>query len=142
MKSLTLGAAPDNDLVIDAPGVAPLHARARLDVEGYLWIDETDPAHPVRICRNGHWLRVRRGTVCAGDEIRLADAPVDLPALSSALGDRARLRSARLTAARHRASTDSAPAPAARVARDPVTGEIREVTPSDKLNEAHKDKHP
>ncbi|KAA9132590.1 hypothetical protein F3N42_05055 [Marinihelvus fidelis] len=130
MKTLSLGRDADCDLTLEADGVAPVHARARLDVDGYIWVDATEPGFPVRLRRNGQWLRVRRTTLCAGDELRLGDAPLDLPTLTTALGPTARLRSARLAAARRRTAPD-ADAPA-RVSRDPVTGAIRETRNNNK----------
>lgn len=141
MKSLKLGTSPENEIVLDAAGVAPVHARARLDVEGYLWIDEVDSSHPVRVRRNGQWLRVRRCTVCAGDEIRLGDHAIDLPALTAALGTTARLRSSRLSAARHPAAARPAGSTTARIARDPVTGEIRELQDAPGAIEERKEHH-
>jgi len=130
----TCGREPSCDMVLDDAGLSRLHAQIELAEDGLVSINDAGSSNGTFVKRNDSWIRVRRVTLCIGDQIRFGDIEVPLERLTAVFGKSANIRlEARRFPIRHgKAITGSSKghpenAPSLhKPRRNPVTGKIEE----------------
>ncbi len=84
---VTIGSNATCDLRLEDSSVSGLHAQARLDSSGYLWLRDQDSAKGTHLGRNDGWVKVRLVCVCTGDQLRFGNVSVELDQITRLFGD-------------------------------------------------------
>ena len=130
----TCGREPSCDLVLDDSKLSRLQAHIELAEDGLVSINDTGSSNDTFVKRNDCWIRVRRVTLCIGDQIRFGDIEVPLERLTAVFGKGANIRlEARRFPNRHgktitgssKGHPENAPS-LHKPRRNPVTGKIEE----------------
>jgi pSer/pThr/pTyr-binding forkhead associated (FHA) protein len=127
MPQKSIGCDRQCDLVVDAPGVAPVHALVNLATGGRIMVSDRGSETGLWLSRQGRTVQVKKVCLSIGDRIRVGKTEIALSQLSQLfeLEEGARLMSA----------PDGAPEPypetgasessqAASLRRNPETGQI------------------
>lgn len=92
---ITIGRNATCDVQLDDPSVSGLHAQARLDSSGFLWVRDENSAGGMFLHRNDNWVQAQLIAVCAGDTLRFGQVEVPLDRITGAFEDEAEVRLAR-----------------------------------------------
>ena len=130
----TCGREPSCDIVLEDATLSRLHAHIELADDGLVSINDADSSNGTFVNRNDSWIRIRRVTLCIGDQIRFGDIEVPLERLTAVFGKGANIRlEARRFPIRHgKAITGSSKGQPGngpslhKPRRNPVTGKIEE----------------
>ena len=114
-----VGRSGECDLALDDLSVSGIHARVKITPEGFISIRDLESGQGTHLHRNGHWVRIRKIILGAGDRIRFGTVEVSLDRLLALFGERTRVRLRQDELARSREVF-------ARPRRNPVTGKIEE----------------
>jgi len=130
----TCGREPSCDITLEDATLSRLHAHIELADDGLVSINDAGSSNGTFVKRNDSWIRVRRVTLCIGDQVRFGDIEVPLERLTAVFGQRANIRlEARRFPVRHGKAVSM---PVKRQSenvsslhkprRNPVTGKIEE----------------
>ena len=130
----TCGREPSCDIVLEDARLSRLHAHIELAEDGLVSINDAGSSNGTFVKRNDSWIRVRRVTLCIGDQIRFGETEVPMERITAVFGKGAKTRlEARRFPIRHgKAITGSSKGhpetgPSLhKPRRNPVTGKIEE----------------
>lgn len=134
MQTKTCGRDAQCDIVLEKPGIEPLHASLELADDGLVRIIDAGSDSGTFLKRNDVWVRVIKVILCIGDRIRFADVEVSIDRLVSVFGDdsNARLEAKHFSPGHVRSGTrlfvkhhDHGPV-MQKPRRNPTTGKIEE----------------
>ena len=83
MQTKTCGSESPCDIVLEHPGISPLHARIELADDGLVCVVDDESDNGTFLNRNDVWIRVMKVTLCIGDRIRFGDIEVPIEQLVS-----------------------------------------------------------
>ena len=87
MQARTCGSDSKCDIVLENPGVAPVHARLELANDGLIRVVDAGSGDGSFLNRNGVWIRFIKVVLSIGDRIRFGDVEVSIDRLVSVFGD-------------------------------------------------------
>jgi len=129
----TCGREPSCDIVLEDATLSRLHARIELAEDGLVSINDAGSSNGTYVKRNDIWIRVKRITLCIGDQVRFGDFEAPLERLTAVFGKDANVRlEARHFPFRHGKVTGSTKGKSGdgpsvhKPRRNPVTGKIEE----------------
>jgi len=137
MQKMTCGRESSCDIVLDNPGISPLHALIELADDGLVRVVDVESDNGTFLNRNDIWIRIRKVILCIGDRIRFGDIEVSIDRLVSVFGNEsnARLEARHFAPAQVNSDTkafvkhhDHGPA-LQKPRRNPKTGKIEEDRP-------------
>lgn len=85
LETWTIGRGAGCDLVVEAPGVAELHARLARRADGAIWLLAAN-GERCMVDRGHGWAAATRLWICAGDRIKLGSFELTREAIGGLLG--------------------------------------------------------
>jgi len=92
MQKMTCGRESSCDIVLDNPGISPLHALIELADDGLVRVVDVESDNGTFLNRNDIWIRIRKVILCIGDRIRFGDIEVSIDRLVSVFGNESNAR--------------------------------------------------
>lgn len=92
MKIKTCGRESNCDLVLENPTVSRVHTRILLNENGLVSLEDNGSRNGMFLNRNDTWIRVKKVTLCIGDQIRLGEIEVPLEQFTAVFGNRSNAR--------------------------------------------------
>lgn len=130
----TCGREPSCDIVLEDATLSRLHAQIELAEDGLVSVNDAGSSNGTFVKRNDNWIRVKRVTLCIGDQVRFGDVEVPLERLTAVFGKGANVRLAarrfpirhgKVITGLHKGHTGNEQS-LHKPRRNPVTGKIEE----------------